>query len=473
MRDGGSFRQAWLTEILRVREAHWGQLQDGTEIRRVRAEGGSFEQRLVRRADYLGRREKLTDIIAQWVTLSRWSLALMCLVAVLAGVGTALGALGDGVRSVNLLLALTAMLGLHALTLILWLIGVGVDTRESGPWLGRIWLGATRKLARGPDAGLVPRALIGLLGRSGALRWVLSAISHLLWLVAMFSLLATLLVLLSARRYTFNWETTLLSPDAFVALTKGLGWLPQQLGFSMPSDAIIRISDGLSALPAETHVLWSGWLIGCVVVYGVLPRCIAAAVSVVLARRGIRRASVIDTSLPGYANLRPRLMPPSETIAPDAGPGPHIHYQAPPKANAGFTGTGVLVGLELAPATAWPPSPLPKGVQDGGIIDSRAQRHALLDQLHERPVERLLVVCDPFQTPDRGILAFLSELRAYTDELRVALIAEPDASVETARYTVWRAQLADISMSAQNVFTASKPALHWLSGASDDEHEAR
>lgn len=473
MCEGGSFKQAWLTETLRVREAHWGQLQDGTEVRRARAEGGTFAQRLVRRAQYLGQREKLTEALGQWTTLSQWSLAIMLLVAILAGAGTALGALGDGVRSVNLLLALAAMLGLHSLTLILWLIGIAVPAPQNGPWLGRIWLGVTRKLARGPDAGLAPRALVGLLGRSGALRWVLSAISHLLWLAALISLLATLLVLLSARRYTFNWETTLLSPDAFVSLTNALGWLPRQFGFAMPSDGIIRISDGLNALPPEAHALWSGWLIGCVVVYGIVPRLIAAVFSVVLARRGLRRAAVLDTALPGYTNLRPRLMPPSETIAPDARPGPKVHYTTAPQANLSFTSPGLLLGLELAPASTWPPLPLPEGVHNGGIIDSRAQRHALLDQLHKQPVERLLVVCDAFQTPDRGISAFISELAAYAKELRVVLVTEPHATpVEAARHTAWRAQLAEIGISAQQLFTAPGPALRWLSGASHDEHEA-
>src|SRR5690606_4876431 len=139
-------------------------------------------------------------------------------------------------RPVNLLLALAAMLGLHALTLMLWLAGMGLQSNGSGgAWLGQLWLDATRKLARGPDAALAPRALAGLVGRSGGLRWSLGAISRLLWLAALASLLVVLLAMLSARRYTFNWETTLLSPDAFVTLTQALGWLPSKLGFAMPS----------------------------------------------------------------------------------------------------------------------------------------------------------------------------------------------------------------------------------------------
>ena len=88
-----------------------------------------------------------------------------------AGAGAALGALGDGSRPVNLLLALFAILGLHALTFLAWLLSFGVHAQVSG--LGRLWLWLTRKLARSPDAALAPRALVELLARNGALRWML------------------------------------------------------------------------------------------------------------------------------------------------------------------------------------------------------------------------------------------------------------------------------------------------------------
>src|SRR5690606_13096138 len=190
-------------------------------------------------------REKLDQLIQQWLQGSRLALTALCLVAVLAGAGAALGALGDGSRPVNLLLALVALLGLNSLSFLFWLLSFAVGTPSGGTWLGESWLWLTRKLARGPDAALLPRALMELLNRGKALRWLLGGVSHALWSIALGSLLLTMLGILSARRYSFNWETTLLSPDAFVAITTTLGWLPAQLGFAMPSAAIIRASDGL------------------------------------------------------------------------------------------------------------------------------------------------------------------------------------------------------------------------------------
>lgn len=470
MRAGSSFQQAWLAETLRLREAHWGQLQDSTEVRRARADGGTFAQRIARRAQFLGRREKLDQVLQHWSRVARWSLLTMIALALLTGAGVALGALGDGTRPVNLLLALVALLGLHALTLVLWLAGTTLQTNGDGAWLGQLWLAATRKLARGPDAALAPRALIGLLGRSGALRWTMGAVSHLLWLVALTGLLATLLALLSARRYTFNWETTLLAPDAFVSLTQALGWLPAQLGFAMPPEATIRLSDGLNALPPEAQALWSSWLIGCVVVYGLIPRLAAFIVSLALARNGIRRASMLDTSLPGYAGLRPRLMPPSESITPDAPPGPQILTRIEPAPAHGPGGQPIIVGLELASSTVWPPATLPEGIQNAGVIDSRAQRHALLDHLHAQPTPRLLVVCDSRQTPDRGALAYITELASYAEQTRIGFITETGtAHDDGSRLGTWRDQLAAAGLKAEHIHATLAPALAWLNGATHVE----
>ena len=74
--------------------------------------------------------------------------------------------------------------------------------------LGRVWLWATRKLARGPDSALVPQALLNLLARAGALRGLFGAISHGLWLAGLGAALATLLALLTTASYRFIWATT-------------------------------------------------------------------------------------------------------------------------------------------------------------------------------------------------------------------------------------------------------------------------
>src|SRR5690606_23266336 len=168
-----TLRDYWTAETLRLREALWGPLEDAVEVRRARSEGRDFEQRVLIRARYLAQREKLDQLIQQWMQGSRLALTALCLVAVLAGAGAALGALGDGSRPVNLLLALVALLGLNSLSFLFWLLSFAVGTPSGGTWLGESWLWLTRKLARGPDAALLPRALMELLNHGKALRWLL------------------------------------------------------------------------------------------------------------------------------------------------------------------------------------------------------------------------------------------------------------------------------------------------------------
>src|SRR3546814_9939352 len=57
----------------------------------------------------------------RWRHGAALSLAILLLIAVIAGVASAAGALGDGTRPVNVLWAVGALLGVHALTFLLWL----------------------------------------------------------------------------------------------------------------------------------------------------------------------------------------------------------------------------------------------------------------------------------------------------------------------------------------------------------------
>ncbi len=458
-----AFADYWLAETLRLRESLWGPLEDAGEVRRARAQGRGqgLVQKILLRARLLGQREKLDLLIAKWTRGSRLALSGMLAAAILAGGATALGALGDGSRSVNILLALTAMLGLNSLAFLFWLLSFTVKS-AGGTWLGELWLWLTRKLARGPDAALVPRALVEVLGRNNALRWILGAISHALWASALLSMLLALLAVLSARRYGFNWETTLLSADTFVSLTAILGWLPAHLGFAMPPEAMVRASDGLQALPGSAQALWSNWLIGCVVAYGLLPRALCLVLSLIVARKNVA-AIRLDESLPGYAELRERLAPTSENAGIDAPDTPE--YQARIRSRPHMPNElrqPLLIGIELAPETPWPPADLPAVVTDLGIIDTRLERKNLLDRFQQQAPRRLLLVCDARQTPDRGTIALLAELASLAEQAHIALHGLAAHTSDDARADAWQARLAAAGFNPEQLHAGLESALAWL-----------
>ncbi|NYT64387.1 DUF2868 domain-containing protein [Alcaligenaceae bacterium] len=459
-----SLNSAWLAETIRLRESLWGPLEDAAEVRRVRTERTNFDAKILQRARLLGAREQLDTMLMRYARGARYALALLCLSAVLAGAGAALSALGDGNRSVNVLLALTTMLGINLLAFALWLASFSLRSPSNGSWLGELWLWLTQKLARGPDAALAPRALVSVLDRNGSLRWILGGISHTWWATALISVLLTLLGILSTRRYQFNWETTLLSPDSFVYITAALGWLPAKLGFPLPSEAIVRASNGLQSLPESAHALWSGWLIGCVVVYGLLPRLVGTLLSLWLSKRKLARLS-IDSRLPGYAELRDRLEPPSEKIDIDAPAGPWIpalkHGQHSP---AYSTRQALIVGLELPPDITWPPFTLGPNTIDLGLNDSRPQRKQLLDDFQQQSPARLLVVCDSQQTPDRGTLALLAQLASLSQTMHIFLCnSDPiPADRDDTRSAQWRKQLVAAGFASEHIHSDPDSALIWL-----------
>lgn len=459
-----TFQQYWLAETIRLRESQWGPLQDSKETRRARALGRDFAQRLLLRATYLGQREGMDDLIRHWTGGARLAFFVLLALALLTGSAAALGALGDGTRPVNIILALTALLGLHSLTFLFWCASSALPYGGSHTGLGDVWLWLTRKMARGPDAALVPRALLGLLSQHHALRSLLGAISHALWSAALVAMLLTLVGVLSARRYVFSWETTLLSPDTFVGLTRGLGWLPSKLGFDLPSEAIIRASDGLQTLPDYAQTQWSGWLIGCLVCYGLLPRVLALLVTTITSVARLKNLS-LDTRRPGYIELRDRLDPPSQPGGIDAPAPPQRHHKLSRDASVDISGLRAIVGLELAPDEVWPPAPLAGSISDLGIIDDRLQRQQLLDSLHTHPPARLLIVCDGRQTPDRGVITLITEVASMVKQTRVLVVsaAPPDAEHgQRERRSVWTRQLQNAGWPAEEVYIDPVAALAWL-----------
>ena len=453
-----SFDDHWLAETLRLRESQWGPVEDAAEAGKARALGGSFETRWLNRARLLAQREGLTETLSQWRDLGKLTSLVFCIAAVLLGSGAAAAALGSG-GAVNLAPTLTALVGVNTLALLLWLASFAMRPGAAGSVLARAWLYVTRKLARGPNTALLPRALLELLARRRLQRWGAGLLSHGFWTLALSGALVTLLGLLAIRRYTFHWETTLLSPDTFVFVVQALGSLPAVLGFPEPSAEIIRSSSGQQELPESAHAAWSLWLIGVVFVYGLLPRIAALLLSYFVVRARLRGLAV-DTSLPGVAELRTRLMPASENTgvdspAPDHQTAKMLHAQT---VQAGQAINGIL-GLELPDELIWQASSLPAGLDNLGVIDTREQRRQVLDMLRRQPARRLLVCCDARQTPDRGSLAMLTELAGLSMEMAVALLPEGPTA---ARWEQWQQQLKRAGFAPEDILPGLSPGLEWL-----------
>ena len=449
----------WLTEAVRLREEHAGPLEDDEANRQARAQGGELPELIEYRALWLARRDGLLIGLQHWRQGARLAGLALALLAVFTGAGLAWTALGDGARPVNVFWALGSLLGLNLLTLLGWLLGF-VLVGDSGGALGRLWLWLSEKLARDARAVQLAPALLAVLDQRRLGRWLLGLGVHGLWLLMMCSALLTLLALLATRRYGFVWETTILGEGTFVGLTQALGALPSLFGFGTPDIEQIRASGTLTNDFDSARQSWAGWLVGVVLIYGLLPRLLLMLFCLWRWRCG-RSSLRLNLDLPAYRLLRERLQPPSERLGiSDAAP-QRLHA---PSAGAQLNGSegAVLVAIELEPNRPWPPR-LPKSVADAGVLDDREQRRRLLDQLTRFPPQRLAIACDPRRSPDRGTLALIGELSRCAATTRVWLLQAPAGqALDSRRLQDWHQALDTLGL----IHSDSAP-LSWLENGHD------
>ncbi|MBK5531789.1 DUF2868 domain-containing protein [Pseudomonas sp. TH08] len=447
----------WLTETVRLREEHAGPLDDLEANRLARAAGGDLPSRIQRRALWLAERDGLAAALKHWLQGARLALVLLMIFALLSGAGLAFAALGQ--TPVNVFWALGSLLGLNLILLLSWVLGL-IFAGEHGATLGRLWLWLSEKLARDAKAAQLAPALLLMLQRKKLNRWALGTLVNGLWLMAMLCALILLLMLMATRRYGFVWETTILSADTFIHVTHALGYLPSLLGFNVPTVEMIRAS-GDGALDIESaRQAWATWLVGVLVVYGVLPRLLLALLCFWRWNSG-KAALRLDLNLPGYAQLRERLMPTSERLG--------VNDPEPAQMHRVESGVGelacegaLLVAIELDEQRPWPPA-LPKNVSNAGILDSRESRHKLLEQLSRFPPARLAIACDPRRSPDRGSLALIAELARSAGETRVWLLqAPPGEALDAERLGDWHIALQQLELP----FADCAP-LNWLETGHD------
>ncbi|MEE9678076.1 DUF2868 domain-containing protein [Pseudomonas moraviensis] len=447
----------WLTETIRLREEHAGPLDDLEANRLARAAGGDLPSRIARRALWLAERDGLTAALKHWLQGARLALVLLMIFAVLSGAGLAFAALGQ--TPVNVFWALGSLLGINLILLLSWALGL-IFAGEHGATLGRLWLWLSGKFARDAKAAQLAPALLLLLQRKKLNRWALGALVNGLWLLAMLSALILLLTLMATRRYGFVWETTILGADTFIHVTQALGYLPALLGFNVPTEEMIRAS-GAGALDIESaRQAWATWLVGVLVVYGVLPRLLLALFCLWRWNSG-KAALRLDLNLPGYAQLRERLMPTSERLGVNDPEPAQLHRV---ESNVGELASegALLVAIELDEQRPWPPA-LPKNVSNAGILDSRESRHKLLEQLSRFPPARLAIACDPRRSPDRGSLALIAELARNAGATRIWLLqAPPGEALDGQRLGDWHAALQQLDLP----FADCAP-MNWLESGHD------
>ncbi len=440
------------------------------------------------RAASLGQRAGLQDDFHDVLRWAPWiGLGLVALI-VLAGLALA-GSVTDAAdRRINVMAALLSLLGLHAVTLILWLAGLVLPfgtRRVSRVSLGWLWATMTARVAGGKrgQTPILLRAMTRMLTQARLLPWAFGIASHAIWSITFVAVLGAILFALAFHRYTLGWETTILDPQFFVRVVQSLGRIPAWFGFPVP-DAAAILTPGAAALEApEAQRAWALWLTGCIAVYGLLPRLLALFVCLAM-WRARRSRMAPELSQPYYRRLSARfdVLAPTEIVDPDGAVQVQYAEDAEQKLPRGSFGDAVLLAaFELLPGHEWPPSRLPASqlpasgeTMRGGaklelldIDGSAAGRRALLDAAARIRPRLLVLACRALSSPDRGTERLLRELATHSGMCRLWLVgdeSQPDDSGARAR---WRRWLTDVRLSEVPAFDDLSEALDECTSASE------
>lgn len=465
-------RQDWarlvLAEAVRLHEENRGFLiEDRSADVAAIAAGGDLQQRILTRAGALAIAADIKGALNRLNRLFGLTAAAGFLVALALGAGSALALMASAPSGygaavpTNFFLLYGSLLGPHALMLVAWLAALLVlPSRGSGSSLGSSSLGGSlgggilalvRRLSRWtlkqPLEAAAARAFALVMTGSPAGRWLVSALSHGLWLGYLAGCSAMVFLLLSTRQVGFAWETTILSAEDYIALTRALAAAPGWLGFPAPDAQQIAQSQiplAAAATSAAADRAWAGLLLGSLVVYGVLPRLVLVLLCLGLGRRAIRRYR-LDTSRPGFARLQERLAPlaqttgvidadqdgPAATAAPlSVGKAAEADAAAAVPGPAQGVGDGPVAILAFEsepPARGWPQPASGLGWLDCGSIEDRADRARVRARLRAavRPPRLLVLACSLLTAPDRGVGAFLAEFAGEAG-LPLALLLSQD-----------------------------------------------
>lgn len=454
--------EVWMATAVQAIE-RTGPLDDAAALAEAARRHSAPQLRLRERAWLLGQRLGLAAQMLRWRDAA-WLLgATLALAVVLLANGVVFAMLTDG-RTINAGSALVAALGMHLVTLVLWLLGTLLPGGGAG-WLGRLSLGPLllQGLARLPlgqraHAAALARAAGSLLQRTRLAPWAFGLVSHLVWSAAFVLVLAGLLLAFAFKEYRLTWETTILSAQAFADFVRATGWLPGLLGFPVPELVAGASAQRPLALPASAAA-W--WLVGCVAVYGLLPRLLLAALCAVVWQRR-KNGLQLDPADPYFAQLLARFAALQASRVVDveqrAGSAPVLT----PLANGAAGSALAVLGFELPQAQDWPPAALVPAAQYlERIAGSMDEHRSALDALAQLRPRALVVVCNAAATPDRGTERFLREACSHAGCCALWLADPPAGRGQPPNRARWRHWLDAAGLQAIDTFAQAGDALAW------------
>ncbi|OCG58395.1 hypothetical protein A9G41_09470 [Gilliamella sp. Nev5-1] len=403
-------KSLWITQTIHLIENESGRFADQDINRQVRAMQTSLTNRIVMRAVMLSKENGLLSAQKTLLRAAKLSFIILLFLSTIFGATLAFGALSQD--PVNLYWAIFSLLGMHLVTLLIWLLSFFFFSNLGGSLLVYCWLWLTKKFSQKKTVQQLIPAFVELFGVR--IRWLIGFVLNLFWTLILSSALLVLVVLFSTQHYRFEWKTTLLSSDAIINLTHYLGWLPSLIGFTIPNNDIIRLSE--QALnTSDARSAWAIWLLGVFCVYGLIIRLLCMVIcglNWVISCRQIK----LNTQTACYQllanDLQPLLVNVEDADSKGKDKVSHLTNHFIEDGQGAF-----LVAIDIQ--EDWSP---PDSVTFLGFLNTREQRRNILDYLQLSPAKKLLIAIDTDRAPDRGMLNLIDQLMNKSQQNRIWFI---------------------------------------------------
>lgn len=412
-----------------------------------------FLKRLTARARRLIQDNALTRALQHPQNLFIRASRISLIIAAILGALAAVNAVGES-ATLNIYWLLAVLLGFNLISILLWIIGISLHLQglsagvvaQFACWFPyRYKEKESDSIASLAVRGWWETCLTGAIGK-----WRISVLTHQFWLTYLTTGLVLLILLMMAKQYDFIWGTTLLPESSLPELTLWLSKPMEFFGLIPPDSYQIAASRvGAVTQDAETRSAWAKFLLGALLLYGILPRLILLLISMLM-QKITESHFKLDLYLPYYVTLRQRLMAHEfESSVIDADPliTATKTISAPRHTSQGVPLDALAIGIELDDHIIWP-----EGIHcSENVIDltSFSEAANTIKKFHGP----LLIGVAAHRLPDRGVQRTIRDLITHASGETWLILLRSRAAIPVAdtRKLAWFRTAEACAISAEHV----------------------
>jgi hypothetical protein len=378
-------------------------------------------------------------------------LLAVLLIAALAGAVTCAKSLANAGTQLNIFWVLGVLLGLSWISLLLWLLTLVLHRDQAGlvaPMFSKLLERFLPERSDPTAAQAASRIWFRQIffSRPGAMR--LGWITHLIWSAYLLGGVVGLLLLFTTRQFDFVWESTLLDGGSFVRFTHWLTPPLATLGLPVPDATQVLTSriDNTTMDTAANRRTWALFLLGCVMIYGLLPRLLVGIICLSAEWR-LRTREQLDMDQSYYVKLQREFWPQgSRARVLDADTHPPAVQNQTSFSVTPLPQNCLWLGLELPQQF---PLPDAARAQVGfiNILDERALEQArIFARTKSAPVALLI---DSNKAADRGLLRIVTQLAESVGTKNLWLVLPPHTTDN--KWQSWLQTAARVGLTPEQV----------------------